>query len=158
MKTFILTSDFMRVNTIKPLRGIVTCVLVFALIQTGCCKDDDDLSPATNHSIHGLWSGSSVSGTTTVPFFLSIKPNGTCFTEGIAPGTQENLGFGTWTLVNSTFTFDITWVYGYSTNIGLHVTGTGTFNSSNGTLTGTSLGVAPSGATNNATFSLVKVN
>lgn len=141
---------------------IVVNLFILSLVLVGSCQKDDptpDPDPTTTYSVTGLWQGVSSSGGNSAPFNLSVKTDGTCTCEGISPGTQENLGYGTWSLVESKFTFNIKWVYGYSTNINLQVTNTATFNTSNGTITGGVYhAVSPSGATNDGTFSLTKVN
>jgi len=120
----------------------------------------DSVCPTPKYPITGLWVGTSSDATTNnLPFNLSVKADGTCTAEGIAPGTQENFGYGTWSLSDTTFTYSLTWVYGYSTNVGVKGTYTAIFNSTAATLTsGTWHIAAPSGATDNGIFSMSRSN
>lgn len=88
--------------------------------------------------------------------YLSLKSNGTCTMENISPGTQENLSFGTWTLNGTTLICTLTCPYGYTTNIGLNMTYTGTYDSKSNTIKGAFHLASPSGTTDNGTFSLSK--
>lgn len=125
------------------------------LLLTSCEKDKPD--PVKPESIKGLWEGT-MTDANTQPFFLSIKSDGTCTSENISPGTQENLSYGTWTLSGQTLTCNLLCAYGYSSNIGLHMTFTGTFDSNAKTVKGSFHLVSPSGDTDDGTFTLTKTN
>jgi len=128
-----------------------------------------DLPSATDHGtftlkktqdqVQGIWGGTATNvANITIPYFLTIKADGTCSFEGISAGKEEDFGIGTWTLSGTTFTASLTTLYGVSNNIGIIQTATGTFDSKAVTLTSLTWKDVSAGATDQGTFALTTSN
>ena len=144
----------MKIRSLIFKRAIWGLLIVSSvLLTTGCEKEKTELTKTT--SVKGLWEGT-MTDAITQPVFISIKSDGTCTSENISPWTQENLSYGTWSLDGTTITCNLLCTYGYVTNVGLQMTFTGTFDSREERISGTFHLAAPSGDTQDGTFSLVK--
>lgn len=138
-------------------------MLVIFGTQSSCEKENvinnniiDTIYQCTPN-IKGLWEGT-MTDAITQPFFLSLKTDGTCTSENISPGTQENLSFGTWQLNGVNFQANLICKYGYVTNLELDMEFTGVYDSSQGKITGTFHLESPSGASEDGTFQVTRVN
>ena len=137
----------------------ITILGVLVLLGSGCIKGvtPTPVVPKKDNHVQGLWIGTASNATISIPYFLTLKPDGTCSFEGISAGNQEDFGVGTWVLTDSTVTCSVITLYGLETNIGVKQNITGVFHSASGTLTGlTWTDIAP--ATDQGTFSLTKAN
>ncbi|MES2108069.1 MAG: hypothetical protein V4577_04950 [Bacteroidota bacterium] len=134
--------------------AIATSAILFG---SGCKQGEiPPPIPVTEHHILGVWAGTATNATETIPYFLTLKPDGTCSFEGITAGSVENFGAGTYSVSNGTVTATLVTLYGVSTNIGVKQSVKGTFDSKAGTLTSlTWEDIA--GATDHGTFKLEKL-
>lgn len=123
---------------------------------SGCTKDN---SPATSHTVTGLWTGTQKTATSAATSFtMSIKADGTATYENILLGVQQFCA-GTWTLSGTTLTCNTTCIYGLPNNVGVKQTFTATYNPSDGTLSnGQWENTYPPSAAITGTFSLTEVN
>jgi hypothetical protein len=136
----------------------VSILAVSAILFTSGCKKSDvtPTHPVTSYTVQGLWAGTATNDAAiTIPYFFTVKPDGTCSFEGISAGNEEDFGIGTWAISNNVFTASLTTLYGVPGNIGIMQTVTGTFDSKTGTLTSLTWQDLPS-ATDHGTFTLKK--
>lgn len=136
---------------------ILALTMSVILFNSGCKKSSvSPTHPDSVYKVQGLWGGTATNSTTiTIPYFLTVKPDGTCSFEGISAGNEEDFGVGTWALSGTAFTASLTTLYGVPGNIGIMQNVTGTFNSKAGTLTSLTWQDLP-GATDHGTFTLTK--
>jgi hypothetical protein len=150
------TTVVMKLSFCKHV-SILVLIASVVLLNSGCTKNSD-LPPImipVKHNIQGVWVGTASNATITIPYYLTIKPDGTCSFEGISTGNVENFGTGTWTLTGTAFTCRLTTLYGVSNNIGINQTVTGVFDTKAGTLTSLTWNdISP--ATDQGTFTLAK--
>lgn len=144
--------------------GILTSLFIVIFgTQSSCEKDNVVTSNLTDTiyrcspNIKGLWEGT-MTDAITQPFFLSLKSDGTCTSENISPGTQENLSFGSWNISGTDLTVNLLCKYGYITNLDLQMDFSGVYDSTQSKIIGTFHLQSPSGATENGTFELTRVN
>jgi hypothetical protein len=138
--------------------SILSLAVSVILFNSGCKKNSDPITPPTptvNHNIQGVWAGTASNATITIPYYLTIKADGTCSFEGISAGNVENFGTGTWTLTGTAFTCQLTTLYGVTNNIGIKQNITGVFDTKAGTLTSLTWNDID-GATDQGTFLLIK--
>ena len=129
-------------------------LLTISLIPFTSCNKSND-TPSAQHTIQGLWIGNAANASSSPFYALSIKPDGKITFETIASG-QEQFGAGTWTLVGSDFSANVTTLYGFQANIGTQQTLTAKFDSKSGVLSeGKYRNTSP--ANDSGTFSVTKV-
>src|SRR6188474_13118 len=90
-------------------------LLTISIIPFTSCNKSND-TPSAQHTIQGLWIGNAANASSSPFYALSIKPDGKITFETIASG-QEQFGAGTWTLVGSDFSANVTTLYGFQANI-----------------------------------------
>jgi len=137
-----------------------TPVFITLIALSSCfisCKKSNDSPPAPK-TIQGLWTGTASNASSSIPdYTLSINQGGKITYEWTAPGSgQEQFGAGTWTLVGTDFTANLTGIYGIQSNVGVHQTLTAKFDSKSGKLTNGTYTTAPP-ATDTGTFAVSKV-
>ena len=135
------------------LKNLLLAFFALQLFFTSCTKENNPAKPET---ILGLWTGTfTVSDGTTGVFYFSVKADGKILIENIYKGAQR-LANGTWNLNGSSFTCNVTYIYGKPENIGTITNHTATFTES-GTLTsGVWTNTFPNNET--GTFIMTKVN
>ena len=151
-------------NSIVSFFAFMFLLIIISLFYSSCKKDsvvNNNNAADTVYqclpNIKGLWEGT-MTDAITQPFNISLKTNGTCFSENISPGTQENFSYGNWNLSSDSIFINMTCVYGYPTNINLDMRFRGRYNSAASSINGTFFLESPSGATDAGTFSISRVN
>jgi len=136
--------------------ALLLMVISSVLFGSGCKQGDiPSPVPVTEHKILGVWAGTASNATETIPYFLTLKPDGTCSFEGISAGNVENFGIGTYLVSAGAVTANLVTLYGVSTNIGVKQAVKGTFDIKAGTLTSLTWEDI-FGATDHGTFKLAK--
>ena len=129
-------------------------ILTISVIPFISCEKSNDTPPA-QHTIQGLWVGNISNANSSQFYALSIKPDGKVTFEGFSSG-QEQFGAGTWTLVESDFSANVTTLYGFQSNIGVQQTLTAKFDKNSGILSDGKYTIK-SPSTGSGTFSVTKV-
>lgn len=141
--------------------ALVLSIVLFTS-QTSCKKETETVTKTDTvfkctPSIQGLWTGATANTSGAgQAFTVSIKADGTATYENTVNGTRQ-FNVGTWTLVNGTWTFNSTCVYGVSAFVGATQTFTATYNATTGALTNGTYS-ATSKVTDSGTFTLTEVN
>lgn len=100
-KVFLMSFALIVLSTSIILFQMSSCTKAIAQKKTDTVYQTDTVYKCPNNDIVGSWKGSTTNvGGITQPFYLYIKSDSTCVSEGISQKTQENLGYGTWLLNN----------------------------------------------------------
>ena len=117
------------------------------------CKKDSTVTPPT-YPIQGLWVGTYTNTSGTFFFSFSIYPDGSLSYKSKAPNNVTYFADGSWTLADTTFTFNVFTINASGNQF--RQTGIGIYTSTKGTLTTGTGSDQPS--TTPFTWAMSKVN